>query len=133
SSGRRLHGDDLRPHQSGRRRYLRVLGSTDPVPVMSGDAMMPRASLGSPGVPVRRWTATPRGRRLLRMGVLLIAVVIAGFGAPFLVPYDHDGDRKSTTSELQSRENLVCRLLLEKKKKKQKKAATQNTIRRHNL
>src|SRR5690606_41497210 len=27
-------------------------------------------------------------------------------------------DRKSTTSELQSRENLVCRLLLEKKKKK---------------
>src|SRR5690606_40250920 len=25
-------------------------------------------------------------------------------------------DRKSTTSELQSRENLVCRLLLEKKK-----------------
>src|SRR5215475_15005119 len=26
-------------------------------------------------------------------------------------------DRKSTTSELQSRENLVCRLLLEKKKK----------------
>src|SRR5436309_12533537 len=27
-----------------------------------------------------------------------------------------DIDRKSTTSELQSRENLVCRLLLEKKK-----------------
>src|SRR5215475_15414473 len=29
-------------------------------------------------------------------------------------------DRKSTTSELQSRENLVCRLLLEKKKKQKK-------------
>src|SRR5690606_40196428 len=27
-------------------------------------------------------------------------------------------DRKSTTSELQSRENIVCRLLLEKKKRK---------------
>src|SRR5690606_40840751 len=32
-------------------------------------------------------------------------------------------DRKSNTSELQSRENLVCRLLLEKKKKR---------IRKHN-
>src|SRR5207237_3273048 len=30
------------------------------------------------------------------------------------------GDRKSTTSELQSHLNLVCRLLLEKKKKKKK-------------
>ena len=28
------------------------------------------------------------------------------------------GDRKSTTSELQSHSDLVCRLLLEKKKKK---------------
>src|SRR5207253_4670834 len=87
-SGRRLHGDDLRPHQSGRRRCLRVLGSADPVPLMSGDAMMPSVSLGSPGVSARRWTATPRGRRLLRMGVLLIAVAIAGLGAPVLVPYD---------------------------------------------
>src|SRR5690606_34934437 len=31
---------------------------------------------------------------------------------------DHAKDRKSHTSELQSRENLVCRLLLEKKKRK---------------
>src|SRR2546427_3623715 len=30
-------------------------------------------------------------------------------------------DRKSTTSELQSQSNLVCRLLLEKKKKHKKK------------
>src|SRR5690349_24195523 len=29
------------------------------------------------------------------------------------------GDRKSTTSELQSRRDLVCRLLLEKKNKRQ--------------
>src|SRR2546430_5667906 len=33
-------------------------------------------------------------------------------------------DRKSTTSELQSQSNLVCRLLLEKKKKKQKNNTT---------
>src|SRR3712207_7288842 len=32
-------------------------------------------------------------------------------------PADRDQDRKSTTSELQSRQYLVCRLLLEKKKK----------------
>src|SRR5690606_40122997 len=30
---------------------------------------------------------------------------------------DEERDRKSTRSELQSRENLVCRLLLEKKKR----------------
>src|SRR5690606_39918282 len=35
----------------------------------------------------------------------------------------HHGERSEEhTSELQSRENLVCRLLLEKKKKKQKKS-----------
>src|SRR5690606_42065959 len=33
-------------------------------------------------------------------------------------------DRKSTRPELQSRENLVCRLLLEKKKKSQRTTAT---------
>src|SRR5436309_14363186 len=33
------------------------------------------------------------------------------------------------TSELQSRENLVCRLLLEKKKKKKKKTINQKKIR----
>src|SRR5436309_11230608 len=35
------------------------------------------------------------------------------------------------TSELQSRENLVCRLLLEKKKKKKKTTTTHNTT-QHN-
>src|SRR5688572_31353859 len=35
-------------------------------------------------------------------------------------------DRKSTTSELQSQSNLVCRLLLEKKKKKKKKQLKNN-------
>src|SRR5690554_7695950 len=33
----------------------------------------------------------------------------------------HRADRKSTTSELQSRPHLVCRLLLEKKKKEKRK------------
>src|SRR5436309_12115034 len=36
------------------------------------------------------------------------------------------------TSELQSRENLVCRLLLEKKKKKKKKKPTQNKQTKNN-
>src|SRR5207302_6505321 len=38
---------------------------------------------------------------------------------------NHRGDRSEEhTSELQSRENLVCRLLLEKKKKKKKRKTT---------
>src|SRR5436309_7230985 len=36
------------------------------------------------------------------------------------------------TSELQSRENLVCRLLLEKKKKKKKKNTMKKTSQTHN-
>jgi peptide/nickel transport system permease protein len=55
---------------------------------MSGDAAMPRTSLRTPDTPARRWTATRRGRRLLRMGVLLIAVAAAGLIGPFFVPYD---------------------------------------------
>src|SRR5690606_41986618 len=43
-------------------------------------------------------------------------------GRPAPRPQDRRGRRRSEehTSELQSRENLVCRLLLEKKKKKKK-------------
>src|SRR5438445_1249809 len=43
---------------------------------------------------------------------------------------DAGGDARSEehTSELQSRQYLVCRLLLEKKKKKQKKLSTINNI-----
>jgi peptide/nickel transport system permease protein len=55
---------------------------------MSRDAAMPRASLGTPDAPARRWTATRRGRRLIRMGLLLIAVAAAGLVGPFFVPYD---------------------------------------------
>src|SRR3989440_9117547 len=40
------------------------------------------------------------------------------------------GDRKSTPSELQSRSDLVCRLLLEKKKKRTS-TASQYTTERH--
>src|SRR2546430_12496760 len=46
------------------------------------------------------------------------AAVLRTLGAhPVAVPRDPSLDRKSTTSELQSQSNLVCRLLLEKKKK----------------
>src|SRR5690606_41583541 len=42
-----------------------------------------------------------------------------GAGARHLREHPHDEDRSEEhTSELQSRENLVCRLLLEKKKQK---------------
>src|SRR2546427_5074733 len=60
-------------------------------------------------------------------GSLLVAVAAAahpdlggGDGAAQLAVIAHCEswrDRKSTTSELQSQSNLVCRLLLEKKKK----------------
>src|SRR3712207_8909321 len=64
-------------------------------------------------------SATASGRVALEPGVALAPELrplhavgdLAGglCGLPF-------GDRKSTTSELQSRQYLVCRLLLEKKK-----------------
>src|SRR5207253_7300300 len=41
-------------------------------------------------------------------------------------------DRKSTTSELQSRGHLVCRLLLEKKKNKTKEKKQTNTRKKNN-
>src|SRR5690242_21158859 len=42
-------------------------------------------------------------------------------------------DRKSTTSELQSHVNLVCRLLLEKKKKKKTRDKASSVIRMRGL
>src|SRR3712207_8189362 len=39
-----------------------------------------------------------------------------GFGQPFASPPPQDGRSEEHTSELQSRQYLVCRLLLEKKK-----------------
>lgn len=56
--------------------------------MMSADAAMPRAPLGRVGAPSRGWTATRRGRRLLRTGVLLLVVTVAGLAAPLVVPYD---------------------------------------------
>src|SRR5207302_10146622 len=50
-----------------------------------------------------------------------VSVGIAGFSAHECTPFTAEPERKERseehTSELQSRENLVCRLLLEKKKK----------------
>src|SRR3712207_6955600 len=46
------------------------------------------------------------------------SLLAIGLHRPVAVQARHP-DRKSTTSELQSRQYLVCRLLLEKKKKKQ--------------
>src|SRR5690606_42089133 len=61
-------------------------------------------------------------RRVDRIGVVAAKVVLVVDGRLLEVRKDRDeaaGDRSEEhTSELQSRENLVCRLLLEKKKKK---------------
>src|SRR5215475_15015089 len=60
------------------------------------------------------YTTLFRSHRSLVVGATAAAVL----GLPLLL-YDHTAIRSEEhTSELQSRENLVCRLLLEKKKKK---------------
>src|SRR5258707_9826191 len=45
----------------------------------------------------------------------------------------HRGRSEEHTSELQSRQYLVCRLLLEKKKKKNKKKAVEDKLRIHSI
>src|SRR2546430_8488897 len=57
-----------------------------------------------------RRASVARARRAAVAGDRRVPVVLAGVGHRLV-------DRKSTTSELQSQSNLVCRLLLEKKKK----------------
>src|SRR3712207_7811605 len=66
--------------------------------------------------------------RPLRPGPLQQAIA-RGFGRPLVPVRDHDGgetgdgDRSEEhTSELQSRQYLVCRLLLEKKKRRKRLA-----------
>ena len=55
------------------------------------------------------------GFKLAALGALATAGLATAAAAQSQV--DHQpADRKSTPSELQSRRNLVCRLLLEKKK-----------------
>src|SRR2546426_2720550 len=68
-------------------RILKLTSSEATVDVKGKPVSLPRGELQLSPTPAQRWTVVP---------------------AP---------DRKSTTSELQSPCNLVCRLLLEKKKK----------------
>src|SRR5690606_40526873 len=56
---------------------------------------------------------SPRVQGTVMIVALAAIVVIAGM---LLFLADRDGRSEEHTSELQSRENLVCRLLLEKKK-----------------
>src|SRR3712207_7325101 len=80
----------------------------------------PRERLRQPGSPVvaRDFLACPavrRGSRALRPAALERGLDVDGDDGPFA----HRRHRRSEehTSELQSRQYLVCRLLLEKKKK----------------
>src|SRR5690606_18247690 len=61
-----------------------------------------------------------------------LAPVIAGEQIASIAVSEASGGSRSEehTSELQSRENLVCRLLLEKKKKRKNSTQEQNTYRR---
>src|SRR5690606_34543957 len=56
------------------------------------------------------WRAVP--------SLLMIIIVVGGIVAGFFTATESASRSEEHTSELQSRENLVCRLLLEKKKKK---------------
>src|SRR3712207_8295091 len=71
------------------------------------------SAAGEDGARGRRWCARDRaGHRRWRRPA------VCGEALRRLLHDEacRDGDRKSTTSELQSRQYLVCRLLLEKKK-----------------
>src|SRR5207302_5642499 len=69
----------------------------------------------------RAATVAPTARRLDRQrlaGASCIAAEPAAVQPSSRRRYDRSSRSEEHTSELQSRENLVCRLLLEKKKKK---------------
>src|SRR5690606_39608213 len=79
-----------------------------------------------------RWTPDPRTVRRAALAALVMSVVIvvtggavrltgSGLGCPTWPKCTDDSRSEEHTSELQSRENLVCRLLLEKKKKKEQR------------
>src|SRR5579875_4149723 len=55
----------------------------------------------------------------------------AGHGAGEPAAFGTTTDRKSTTSELQSHSDLVCRLLLEKKKKKHNTSTHEKKKKKH--
>src|SRR5215475_7073204 len=91
---------------------------------LAGTFLAVAALAQAPGVPPPG--ASPRIDAIKKAGVLRVGVLA---NAPWLVENTSgSGDTWSGpawrseehTSELQSRENLVCRLLLEKKKKKNK-------------
>src|SRR5690606_40221403 len=98
----------------------------------TGSGSMSSLGLKKSSAPLKRSRKTNgllnTASKLLIMLITLGAVVPASSRAPLLVPLtmryiafigmeNIDPRSEEHTSELQSRENLVCRLLLEKKKK----------------
>src|SRR5690606_41399514 len=86
-----------------------TLSLHDALPISSPDAS---AAAITPGIaPMISFTSKP--------AAAICSIPMATSVADFEVERNHRSEEH--TSELQSRENLVCRLLLEKKKKKKKK------------
>src|SRR5207302_11272012 len=106
-----------------RHRYLRSR-NREPAPFLARGRALPARRGRFPRAPAERRRARRRGaapaerqaRRRDRPGPL-----------PFRGAHRSRGRSEEHTSELQSRENLVCRLLLEKKKKKQHKTHLTHT------
>src|SRR5690606_39722711 len=75
-----------------------------------------------------------KGEQIMKLNHILLATSLAFTGAAYAQDEpDNAADRESQrseehTSELQSRENLVCRLLLEKKKKQWSKAVNRISV-----
>src|SRR5690606_40044831 len=89
----------------------------------------PRSTL----FPTRRSSDLDQNDRWIRIKNLIakITTIFSNIKSPVRkIPFDQRREIRSEehTSELQSRENLVCRLLLEKKKKKNKE--TQSTTKK---
>src|SRR5690606_41013184 len=108
-------------------RLARSVGARPVAPDRDGDLPDPARLVAA--FDVRPGAAPPAGARIVQIGT---SPNVAVGGVPWgpaatgiTVDMVHPGDALPTgrseehTSELQSRENLVCRLLLEKKKTKQ--------------
>src|SRR2546428_4871491 len=110
----------------------RGLNGTNPIPSSSSEGSTSASGL-LPHSEYSLWTAVTRwplrARRMLctpaseRPKCLTLPSRIRSFTAPPTSPIRSE----EHTSELQSRSDLVCRLLLEKKKTKQKKVQTSDS------
>src|SRR6266700_5315782 len=95
--------------------YLVAVGSTSPKNTKAAPSVRAR------GVRVSRSHSSRHRLIGLAAPFVGVSLVIAPRSSPRRRPRSGRGRSEEHTSELQSRENLVCRLLLEKKKKKEER------------